>query len=74
MVIEFPDESVFALLAQTNWKLFFDGSHTNHGAGVGILFITPQGDSIPKSFTVNFPCTNNIVEYEALMVGLCTAL
>lgn len=74
MVVDFLDESIFTLLTQTNWKLYFDGSHTNHGAGAIILFITPQGDSIPKSFRINFPCTNNIAEYEALVIGICTPL
>lgn len=71
LLIDFLDESVFTLTASTMWKLYFDGSYTNHGARARILFITPQGDSIPKSFRINFPCTNNIAEYEALVIGLC---
>ena len=30
----------------------------------------PQGDYIPKAFKLQFPTTNNIVEYEALIIGL----
>lgn len=56
------------------WKLYFDGSYTSHGSGAGILFITLQGDSIPKSFRINFQCTNNIAEYEALHIGLRIAI
>lgn len=70
LLIDFPDESMFTLIASVMWKLYFDGSYTNHGSGVGILFITPQGDVIPKSFRINFPCTNNMAEYEALLIGL----
>ncbi|GLJ23511.1 hypothetical protein SUGI_0445440 [Cryptomeria japonica] len=56
------------------WQLYFDGSYTQHGVEAGILFITPQGDSIPKSYHLSFPCTNNIAEYEALTTGLRIAV
>lgn len=52
------------------WTLYFDRSHTRHGSWVGILFLTPQGDSIPKAYKISFLCTNNIAEYEALITGL----
>lgn len=74
LVVDFPDESVFSLSTSTSWKLYFDGSYTSHGEGEGILFITPQGDSIPKTFRISFPCTNNIDEYEALVIGICTTV
>ena len=34
------------------------------------MFITPQGDVIPKSYQIAFNCTNNIAKYEALIIGL----
>lgn len=60
--------------AQPPQKLFFDGSHTKKGIGARFLFVTPQGDLIPKSFKMVFPCTNNIAEYEALITGLKTTI
>lgn len=62
--------SQFYLLTNPLWKLYFDGSFTTHGLGVGILLLMPQGDLIPKVFKIGFPCTNNIVEYKALTSGL----
>lgn len=50
-------------------KALFDGSHTK-GIGASFLFVTPQGECIPKSFKLTFPCTKNIAEYEALITGL----
>ena len=48
------------------------------GFGIGILLISPQGDHIPKSVRLTFSdhhrLTNNIVEYEACIIGLETAL
>eukprot|EP01018_Ginkgo_biloba_P033594 Gb_20371 [translate_table: standard] len=70
LIIGFPDESILSLDESPEWKLCFDGSFTNHGSGEGILFIMMQGDLIPKAFRIAFPCTNNMVEYEALILGL----
>ncbi|KAL6318153.1 hypothetical protein AAG906_035658 [Vitis piasezkii] len=44
----------------------------------GVLLVSPQGDHIPRSVRLAFsdrhPATNNIVEYEACILGLETAL
>lgn len=74
LISEFLDESILIVSHAKPWQLYFDGSYTQHGAGAGILFITPQGDSIPKSYRLSFPCTNNIAEYEALTTGLRIAV
>jgi len=35
---------------QTNfWKLFFDGSCTKHGAGDGVVLISPEKENITQS-------------------------
>ncbi len=54
--------------------MFFDGSHTKNGASARILFVTPHGYTIPKSYKFLFPCTNNMAEYEALLNGVKLAL
>ena len=72
--IEFPDADVFTTKSKQLWSLYFDGSFTQHGLGAGILLVTPQGHTIPRSYSLMFPCTNNIAEYEALITGLKTTL
>lgn len=52
------------------WTMFFDGAYCKEGSGVGILLISPAGITYKFSFTLSFPCTNNIAEYEALLFGL----
>ena len=52
------------------WAMFFDGAYCKDGAGAGILLISPAGVTYKFSFTLSFPCTNNIAEYEALLLGL----
>lgn len=74
MMIDFPNEAIFVVMAPSNWKLFFYGSYTKHGVGAGIHFIMPQGDSVPQSFWINFSCRNNMAEHEALVIGLHTTL
>src|SRR3954463_3290550 len=39
-------------------------------AGVGIVLISPQDHVIPRAFSLIEPCTNNVAEYNALLIGL----
>jgi ribonuclease HI len=55
------------------WKMFFDGASSWEGAGAGVLFVAP-GDEfiIPFSYRLQWDIdyTNNVCEYEALVLGL----
>jgi ribonuclease HI len=52
------------------WKLFFDGSVCSQGQGVGCLIMSPHGIEYELSTHLEFGCTNNQAEYEALLSGL----
>ncbi|GLU07027.1 hypothetical protein SLE2022_240070 [Rubroshorea leprosula] len=52
------------------WKLIFDGSSTDSMSGAGIVIISPAGLKTQMSFQLDFNCTNNQAEYEALIIGL----
>lgn len=56
------------------WKLFFDGSKSNDGAGVGCILISPKGEKTMLTCRLEFDCTNNTAEYEALVQGLYKAI
>ena len=75
---DFPDEQFISMTNITRWQLYFDGAANQSGFGIGILLISPQGDHIPKAVQLVFfdhqRLTNNIVEYEACITGLETAL
>eukprot|EP00261_Vitis_vinifera_P030644 XP_019071887.1 PREDICTED: uncharacterized protein LOC109121615 [Vitis vinifera] len=75
---DFPDEQIVSMTSITGWRLYFDGAANQSGFGIGILLISPQGDHIPRSVRLAFSdhhrLTNNIVEYEACITGLETAL
>jgi ribonuclease HI len=50
--------------------MYFDGSYTLKGAGVDVVLITHKGDALKYAIQLEFPVTNNIVEYEGLVNGL----
>ena len=52
------------------WKLYFDGSYNKVGAGGGCMLISLMNERYYASFRFTFSCTNNVVEYEALVHGL----
>jgi len=56
------------------WSLYFDGSKSNEGAGAGCILVSPEGEKTMLSCRLEFECTNNIVEYEALIQGIYTAI
>jgi ribonuclease HI len=53
--------------------MFFDGASSREGAGVGIIFVSPTQETISLSYKLEFEATNNVVEYEALTLGLRAA-
>ena len=54
----------------TPWKLYFDGSVCDDGQGIGAVLISPNGAVFEFSNRLEEECTNNQVEYEALLFGL----
>jgi hypothetical protein len=54
--------------------MYFDGSYTLKGAGVGVALIPPpppsEGDILKYSIQLEFPDTNKIAEYEGLVTEL----
>uniref|UniRef100_A0A2N9IHQ7 Integrase catalytic domain-containing protein n=1 Tax=Fagus sylvatica TaxID=28930 RepID=A0A2N9IHQ7_FAGSY len=73
---EVPGEVGGALLvgmADSIWTLNFDGSSTSVSSGAGVVLTREDGETIAKSFKLNFPCSNNASEYEAYITGLAIA-
>ena len=58
--------------------MYFDGVVNHSGYGMGIMLISPHGDHIPRfvrlGFSDRLPIKNNIVEYEACILGLETII
>ena len=49
------------------WRINFDGSCNKTSAGAGVWI---QNTKQSFSYKLDLPCTNNIAEYEALLLGL----
>jgi ribonuclease HI len=52
------------------WHMHFDGSCSNEGNGVGIIVYSLVGKIHNFSYRLEFVCTNNITEFEALLLGI----
>ena len=59
------DEKVDAI-----WKMNFDGAHSREGKGVGIVITSPSGQIFNFASKLEFEATNNVAEYEALLLGV----
>ena len=57
-----------------HWKLYFDGAANSTGNGVEAILVSPKGQQIHVLVKLNFDYTNNVIEYEACIVGLQVAL
>jgi ribonuclease HI len=53
--------------------MYFDGSYTLKGARADVVLIPPECDILKYGIQLQFPATNNIVEYEGLITGLWLA-
>jgi len=53
--------------------MFFDGACSKEVARASVVLVSPTQEYIHLSFKLTFQVTNNIAEYEALILGLSAA-
>ena len=70
---DFSDEDIMGIDV-VSWKMYFDEATNQNGSGIEVLLISPKGTHIPFSRKLNFPATNNAIEYEICIMGLRAAL
>ena len=56
------------------WTMYFDGSVMAPGSGVGVVLISLDESRLHYVIHLHFLASNNAVEYEALINGLCIAI
>ncbi|XP_074291014.1 uncharacterized protein LOC141617755 [Silene latifolia] len=54
--------------------MYFDGAARRDGAGAGVVFLSPEGHVLPYFFVLTELCSNNVSEYQALILGLQIAI
>jgi hypothetical protein len=52
------------------WTMFCDGSWGTFGAGAAVVLVAPSKIRTCYAARLDFSCINNIVEYEALLLGV----
>jgi hypothetical protein len=52
------------------WTVSYDGSWGTFGAGAAAVLVAPSKVKTCFAVKLDFSCTNNIAEYEALLLGL----
>lgn len=75
---DIPDEVTEANMTSDEpevWQLFFDGASRTGPlgrivAGAGIVFISPHDHVLPRAYSLIESCSNNVAEYNALLIGL----
>ena len=48
----------------------FDGAYSRTGKGAGVVIISPEGKVFNFVFRLEFEATNNVAEYEELLLGI----
>ena len=66
---DFSDEVIMGIDV-VSWKMYFDEATNQNGSGIEVLLISPKGTHIPFFGKLNFPATNNAIEYEICIMGL----
>jgi hypothetical protein len=55
------------------WKMFFNGASFKESVGVGVVIVSPSQETIALSYKLEFIDTNNVGEYESLVLVLRAA-
>jgi len=76
---DLPDEIVEINLINASseeqvWQLFFDGTLEQilreYYSSCGVILISPHNYVIPCAFSLTKPCSNDVLEYNALFIGM----
>jgi len=74
---DIPDEVIKTNLTSEDkvWQMFFDGTSRTGStskiiAGVGVVFVSSENHVLYCAFSLTEPCTNNVAEYNTLLIGL----
>ena len=52
------------------WRMSFDGAFSKSGKGAGIVLTSQLNQKFNFAYRIEFDASNNVVEYEALLLGL----
>ncbi|TYK24843.1 ty3-gypsy retrotransposon protein [Cucumis melo var. makuwa] len=64
------NDEVFFTEVMESWTMYFDGAARRSVVGVGIVLISSEKHMLPYSFALAELCSNNVAEYQALIIEL----
>jgi len=67
-------EDVFFVDVLPPWKMYCDEAMRRDGVGAGVVFVSLEKHVLTYSFMLTQLCSNNIAEYQALILGLQIAI
>ena len=74
---DIPDEVIKANMTSSDdvWQMFFDGASRTGSKGkivdrVGVIFVSPENHVLSRAFLLTEPYSNNVAEYNALLIDL----
>ncbi|XP_070014643.1 uncharacterized protein [Nicotiana sylvestris] len=70
--VSFVEEDIAE--AYNGWRMFFDGAANFKRVGIGAVWLSETGQHYPVFAKLMFSCSNNMVEYEACIMGLNLAI
>ncbi|XP_070015918.1 uncharacterized protein [Nicotiana sylvestris] len=75
----FPDEEVSFIgediaKSYNDWIMFFNGATNFKGVGIGAVLVSETCQHYLVSTKLRFPCTNNMAENEACILGLIMSI
>ena len=69
-IAEFTHDKDKGAEESPQWSVHTDGSSNRQAEGADVVLLSPEGDVVEFMIRLDFPTTNNEVEYEVLVVGL----
>jgi ribonuclease HI len=67
--LELKSWSYLMVIEEEEWQMYFDGLSTVKGGRADVVLMLPSKEHV-FAYMLDFPCSNNEAEYEALLVGL----
>ena len=77
LYVDIPDEVIKTNMTSGDdiWQMFFDGTSKTGPkdkiiARVGVVFVSPENHVLPRTFSLMESCSNNVAEYNVVLIGL----
>ena len=71
---DLPSEEVFIIYNLPSWEMYFDGAARQDCVRARVVLVSPKKHILLYSFALTQLCSNDMVKYQELILGLQMAL